>query len=84
MILPKHDLFSMLNTRVHMLIESASEVHVYKDKWEVAIGEELECVHEQLAQSNAVDRYVVAVSSERRHNRWPLTEDVSSHLLEKR
>ena len=32
--------------------------HVYKDTWEAAIGEELEYVREQ---SNAVDRYAVAV-----------------------
>ena len=48
--------------------------HVYKDTLEAAIGEELECVREP---SNAVDRYAVAVTN----NRWPLTEDVSAHLL---
>ena len=32
--------------------------HVYEDTWEAAIGQGLECVREQ---SNAVDRYAVAV-----------------------
>ena len=52
--------------------------HVYKDTWEAAFGEELEYVREQ---SNAVDQYVVRGSIEGRHNRWPLTEDISIHLL---
>ena len=49
--------------------------HVYEDMWEVAIGEELECVREQ---NNAVDQYVVEVLKD--ENRWPLTKDVTAHL----
>ena len=37
---------------------SVQGYHVYKDIWEVAIGEDLEFVHEQ---NNIVDRYVVVV-----------------------
>ena len=41
---------------------------------EAAIGKEFECVREQRCRS------VRPSSIERRHNRWPLTKDVSVHL----
>ena len=50
------------------------DYHVYKDTWEAAISEQLECMCEQ---SNAVDQYAGSID----HNRWPLTKDVSAHLL---
>ena len=51
--------------------------HVYKNTWEEAIGEELECV---CKQSNTVGS-VCRASIEGQHNRWPLPKDVSAHLL---
>ena len=32
--------------------------HIYKDTWEVTVGEELECIREP---TNSTDRYAVAV-----------------------
>ena len=53
--------------------------HVYKDTWEAAIGEQLECVREQ---SNAVDWYAVAVLKDDTIVGPLYTEDVSAHLLD--
>ena len=44
--------------------------------WEVAIGEELECVCERCRSVRGGRR-----SIEGQHYHWPLTQDVSTHLL---
>ena len=50
--------------------------HVYKEIWEAAIGEELDCRREP---SNAIDRYAVAVMKSGRC--CPFTEETVTHLL---
>ena len=49
--------------------------HVYKEWWETAIGEELECQRER---GNAVDAYAIASSDARN---WPLTSKNQSYFF---